>query len=37
MNKVRERNDSAWLLPAGPGSNHRLRAEMDRVERERNC
>lgn len=28
MNRVRERNESAWLLPAGPGSNPRLREDM---------
>ena len=28
MNRVRDRNTSAWLLPAGPGTNHRLRDDM---------
>ena len=28
MRTVRSRNESAWLLPAGPGSNHRLRDDM---------
>ena len=28
MSSVRRRNESAWLLPAAPGSNHRLRADM---------
>ncbi|UTT71390.1 GMC family oxidoreductase [Arthrobacter sp. DNA4] len=30
MNSLRRRNESAWLLPAGPGSNQRLRADMRR-------
>ncbi|MDQ0769271.1 choline dehydrogenase-like flavoprotein [Pseudarthrobacter defluvii] len=30
MNRLRERNDSAWLLPSGPGSNLRLREKMRR-------
>ena len=30
MNRVRERNESAWLLPSGPGSNLRLRENMRR-------
>ncbi|UUL77527.1 GMC family oxidoreductase N-terminal domain-containing protein [Pseudarthrobacter sp. Fe7] len=30
MSRLRERNESAWLLPAGPGSNLRLRADMSR-------
>ncbi|CAN5129163.1 GMC family oxidoreductase [soil metagenome] len=28
MNKVRDRNESAWLLPAQPGAAHDLRARM---------
>ncbi|WP_028266926.1 GMC family oxidoreductase [Arthrobacter sp. MA-N2] len=28
MSHVRNRNESAWLLPSGPGSNHRLRDDM---------
>lgn len=28
MSTVRERNESAWLLPPGPGLNHRLRTDM---------
>jgi len=28
MSHVRNRNESAWLLPPGPGSNHRLRDDM---------
>ncbi len=28
MSTVRERNESAWLLPPGPGLNHRLRKDM---------
>lgn len=30
MSRVRERNQSAWLLPSGPGSNLRLRENMRR-------
>ncbi|MGP9503931.1 GMC family oxidoreductase [Specibacter sp. AOP5-B1-6] len=30
MSSVRERNESAWLLPAGPGTNHGLREQMRR-------
>ncbi|PYI65226.1 glucose-methanol-choline oxidoreductase [Arthrobacter livingstonensis] len=30
MSNVRERNESAWLLPAGPGTNHGLREQMRR-------
>ena len=30
MNDVRDRNESAWLLPAGTGINHRLRSDMRR-------
>ncbi|MFF2347072.1 GMC family oxidoreductase [Pseudarthrobacter sp. NPDC058119] len=30
MSSLRGRNESAWLLPAGPGSNGRLRADMRR-------
>ncbi|AIY00515.1 glucose-methanol-choline oxidoreductase [Arthrobacter sp. PAMC 25486] len=28
MSTVRQRNESAWLLPAGPGTNHGLREQM---------
>lgn len=28
MSGVRERNESAWLLPPGPGLNHQLRTDM---------
>lgn len=28
MSTVRQRNESAWLLPAGPGTNHALREQM---------
>jgi choline dehydrogenase-like flavoprotein len=28
MSTVRERNESAWLLPPGPGLDHRLRTDM---------
>lgn len=28
MNRLRSRNESAWLLPAAPGSNHGLRDDM---------
>ncbi len=34
MNSVRDRNESAWLLPAGPGINHRLRDDMRRFDDE---
>lgn len=30
MSRVRRRNESAWLIPSGQRSNHRLRAEMRR-------
>ena len=30
MAAVRERNESAWLLPPGPGTNHGLRDDMRR-------
>ena len=32
--KVRARNESAWLLPKGPGFPHRLRTDMARYEEE---
>ncbi|MDQ0028653.1 GMC family oxidoreductase [Arthrobacter bambusae] len=32
MNRVRQRNESAWLLPPGPGSNNDLRKHMRRFE-----
>ncbi len=32
MSSVRERNESAWLLPAGPGINHALREKMRRFD-----
>ncbi|ALE06237.1 glucose-methanol-choline oxidoreductase [Arthrobacter sp. ERGS1:01] len=28
MSALRDRNESAWLLPAGPGTNHGLREQM---------
>ncbi|MBT1003792.1 GMC family oxidoreductase [Paenarthrobacter sp. DKR-5] len=30
MTSVRDRNESAWLLPPHPGQNHQLRADMRR-------
>ncbi|MCZ2401971.1 GMC family oxidoreductase [Paenarthrobacter sp. Z7-10] len=32
MASVRDRNASAWLLPAGPGTNHGLRDDMRRFD-----
>ena len=32
MSGVRSRNESAWLLPPGPGGNHKLRGQMRRFE-----
>ena len=32
MSRLRERNESAWLLPAGSGINHRLRQDMRRFD-----